>query len=365
VAASRRDLDELDAFEAAMKRFAAFRDDAGRRGFAIPRASSSDAAELVVLDRITMAEWMEREGLGSERLGWLVDYACRDDFGTTASQTSAWAGIHYWASRIHEGADEPAEVLTWPEGNGRLVAHLAGPLGPRLRTGTLVHAVSPAADGVTVGYLDGSGRSRALRARRAILALPAFLLPRVVLPWRDAPPPWAGAFDHGCWMVANLTLADRPASRGFPLAWDNVIYGSPSLGYVTATHQAGVDHGPTVLTYYRPFTGDDPAADRRRALETPWESWCADILADLRPAHPGIDALVERIDVYLWGHAMVRPRPGTMWGEHLARAAASLGTIHVAHTDLSGMALFEEAQHHGIRAAGEVLGALGMAAPAW
>ena len=36
-------------------------------------------------------------------------------------------------------------------------------------------------------------------------------------------------------------------------------------------------------------------------------------------------------------------------------AAAALGRVHFAHTDLSGMALFEEAQHWGIHAAEAIL----------
>ena len=36
------------------------------------------------------------------------------------------------------------------------------------------------------------------------------------------------------------------------------VYESALLGYVTATHQACIDDGATVLTYYYPFTGDVP-----------------------------------------------------------------------------------------------------------
>ena len=38
-----------------------------------------------------MARWLEAEGFRSQRLKWLVDYACRDDYGTTAEGVSAWA----------------------------------------------------------------------------------------------------------------------------------------------------------------------------------------------------------------------------------------------------------------------------------
>ena len=361
VAAPRRDLDELHAFEEDMRRWAARRDAAGRRAFDLPRARGADGPELRGLDAISMDRYLRDRGWSSERLRWFVEYGCRDDFGATLAQTSAWAGIHYFAARLGESG-HGADFLTWPEGNGRLVATLATRAGGRLRPGSLVTRITPRKDGVEIVYRDErDGRLRGLRADHAVCALPSFLTGRVVegAP-RPAPPP-----EYGAWMVANLTLRDRPETRGFPTAWDNVLYGSPSLGYVVATHQTGRDHGPTVYTYYLPLLDDDPRAARQRLLETPWERWVEIVLDDLAPAHGGLRELVERVDVYLWGHAMVRPRPGTMWSDALAASAVPVGRLHFAHTDLSGMALFEEALHHGVRAAEEILAARGERFTSW
>ena len=35
---------------------------------------------------------------------------------------------------------------------------------------------------------------------------------------------------------------------------------------------------------------------------------------DLRRAHPEISQLTRRLDVMRWGHAMIRPRAGFLWG---------------------------------------------------
>ena len=364
--ASAADLKQLEAFDKDMRRWAAFRDARGRRGFAVPRASGSDSPEVRALDRLSMADYLDERGWDSPRLRWLVEYGCRDDFGTTLSRTSAWAGVHYHAARADEASGESAELLTWPEGNGRLVAHLAGVAGDRLRTGALVTDVVPARDRVEVSWYDEAGRrARRLRAGHAVFALPRFLAGVLVAPWRETRPAFLGETVYGSWMVANLTLRDRPAGRGFPLAWDNVLYDSPSLGYVVATHQSGSDHGPTVLTYYLPMPDDDPRESRERLLATPWEAWVEAVLADLAPAHPGLRDLVERVDAYLWGHAMVQPRPGFLWSPALRASSAPLGRVHFAHTDLSGMALFEEAQYWGIRAAEAVLRAQGAAFRSW
>ena len=99
-----------------------------------------------------------------------------------------------------------------------------------------------------------------------IFAAPQFLARHLIRPYRSNPPAHLAAFEYGAWMVANLHLTDRPAGRGFPLAWDNVLYESPSLGYVVNTHQRGLDHGPTVFTYYYPLTDADPRAARSKLL---------------------------------------------------------------------------------------------------
>jgi monoamine oxidase len=366
VAAGPGELAELERFETDMRHFALRRDARGRRAFALPRELSSDDPDLRALDRASMADWMNAHGYSSPRLRWFVEYGCRDDFGATLGQTSAWAGIHYFAARLEAGAEGPAEFLTWPEGNGRLAAHLARLAGARLRLHALVTEVAPRADGVDVGYQDDARREAVrLRARHAIFALPRFLAARLIAPWREAPPAWLAETVYGSWMVANLTLRERPFGRGFPLSWDNVLYDSDSLGYVVATHQSGLDHGPTVLTYYLPLLDDDARAGRARLLATSWDAWRERILADLERAHPGLRELVERIDVYLWGHAMVRPRPGSLWSEARAAGARPLGRLHFAHTDLSGMALFEEAQYWGVRAAEAVMRAEGHRFQSW
>ena len=73
--------------------------------FDLPASLASDAPEVTALDRQSFAGWLDAQGLRSPRLRWLADYACRDDYGLTAADTSAWAGIGYFASRIAEPGD--------------------------------------------------------------------------------------------------------------------------------------------------------------------------------------------------------------------------------------------------------------------
>jgi hypothetical protein len=75
------------------------------------------------------------------------------------------------------------------------------------------------------------------------------------------------------WLTANLTLDRWPRESGLPAAWDNVIFDSPSLGYVVATHQHLRRYVPrTVWTYYWALAHDAPAAARRWLLAQDWAS---------------------------------------------------------------------------------------------
>jgi hypothetical protein len=325
-----------------------------------------------------MGEWMRARGLDSERLRWLVDYACRDDYGLTAEQASAWAGLFYFASRMKGPGAEAQSLITWPEGNGRLVRHLYEKAGSRVRLGLAVADVRAAGSaevesrgvgsqfekgGVEVVAVGGDGRGAVgFRAQRVVFAAPQFMTKYLLKSYREGgAPAHVAEFEYGAWMVANLFLADRPrGGLGFPEAWDNVLYESPSLGYVIATHQRGLDRGPTVYTYYYPLTDPDPREARARLLSAGRDEWADVALADLQRAHGDIRALTRRLDVMRWGHAMIRPRVGFQWGGARQKAQKPSGPVHFAHTDLSGVALFEEAFDHGLRAAEEVLAARGV-----
>ncbi|WP_342381883.1 FAD-dependent oxidoreductase [Myxococcus stipitatus] len=370
VGATPEDLAELERFDTRMNAFAAAKDAKGRKAFAVPTARSSDDAEWTALDALSMADWLTREGFHSTRLKWLVDYACRDDYGATSEHVSAWAGIWYFAAR-QDGQGERSEgFLSWPEGNGRLVQQLRSALPPRmLERDVLVHTVEPGERGCRVDALDSrTGQPRSFQARQVVLACPRFIAAHVVAPWRTARPEWVDAFSYAPWVVANLTLSTPPESRGFPLAWDNVFQESKSLGYVVATHQQlrQYERGPTVLTWYLPMSGGDVKAERQKALSATYEDWEALVMADMRPAHPGITQQVQRLEVMRWGHAMVRPTPGFMWGAARKAAQESLGrSLHFAHTDLGGLALFEEANWFGVKAAERVLAELGQPSSSW
>ncbi len=352
--ASPADWEELRRFEAEVDRWAAFRDTRGRRAFTLPMRASSDDAAVTELDQRSASEWLDARGYRSKRLRWFLELATRDDYGLLLHQTSAWAFLFYFAARRDAGGSAP--FVTFPEGNGRFVDHFARVAGGRLHLGQLVTDVVLGPDEAQLAvFRPATGELERVVARQVILAVPQLVAARIVRSFRDDPRPHAGAFSYGPWLVANLHLREHP-EHDFEPAWDNVLFDSPSLGYVSATHQALRDRGPAVWTYYLPLTGDDPKRERERLLQLEHSAIADAVLSDLTRAQPELPRLVERLDVCKWGHAMVRPTPGFLFGPHRRRAAepVALGgsaRIHFAHSDLSGLALFEEAFDRGVAAA--------------
>lgn len=350
-----RDLLQLQHFEAEVQAWAAKRDAAGRPFFAVPSSRCSMEEEALALDRISMRQFLDAKGWDSPRLRWWVDYACRDDYGLRLEETSAWAGLFYFAARMENPDHEPAAFLTWPEGNGRIVNHLARSCGDRLRTGVLVVGLEEKESHVEVRLLNVATREvEIIEADRVVAAVAPFILKRLLPASRQVMPDEA----WGSWIVANLSLRDRPVPNGFPLAWDNVLYDSESLGYVVSTHQDGIDYGPTDFTWYLPLTNGAPKPVREELLNAPWQRWADTAMADLTRAHPDLPKLVESIDVWRWGHAMPRPVPGFLYEGRRRDLSNAIGRVHPAHCGLSGIALLEESHQHGVRAAEEVLRAL-------
>jgi hypothetical protein len=268
---------------------------------------------------------------------------------------SAWAGLHYFASR---DASDDDVVLTWPEGNGWIVRRLREKLQPHITSSAIAYRLDPRRDSVEIYVYDALQKSsRKLTAQHVVFACPTFLA-RVLLEGDEALVSATNEFEYAPWMVANLTLDSFPIEgRGVPLAWDNVFYDSDSLGYVVATHQSlATEQRQTVLTYYYPFAGHSAADDRKRLLQSNWDEWKTLILSDISRAHPEIDRITSHIDVMRYGHAMIRPRPEFIWGDARRRMGSHTGRVHFAHSDLSGFSIFEEAQYRGIVAAERILG---------
>lgn len=305
------------------------------------------------LDTMSANAWLREQGLDAPALRWWVEYGTRDDYGASLQQASAWAAVHYFAAR----PTEEEGPLTWPEGNDYLVRALS----QRLSRGRDAHGQERIRAHSPVVQLERRGTTWQLDTPRerivadaVVWAAPLFVLPRVC---RAVSLPVE--IEYAPWVVANLVLDRMPEERGATLAWDNVVYGSASLGYVNAQHQGLGQPRPTQLWTWYHAVADRPAREARQWLQQqPWSVWRDTIINDLQRAHPDIAERLLRVDVKRWGHAMARPVPGTLARVESLRTWKPAPHLFMAHADLSNLSLFEEAQWHGVQAAASVVRAL-------
>ncbi|WP_157603327.1 NAD(P)-binding protein [Spirosoma telluris] len=352
------DKQQISRFFQLVERYKLAKGSDGLDVFAIPLDRSSTDAQFRQLDTSSFASYLDKEGFTSPYLRWYLTYCCRDDYGATLETTSAWAGIHYFASRKGQAANAgAASVLTWPQGNGFLVDQLRKQANSPIRQHLLGYDLQlNDTDGVIVKTCDVIANCTIeIKARKVIMATPQFInkhLLRTVDPERAA----LTGFHYAPWMVANLTISGLPQGRGLPLCWDNVLYDTASVGYITANHQDLQSGLQKVITYYKPLTDLEPDVARRAAYTTPYEQWLSHIMEELEVAHPGITPYVSQADIWIWGHGMIAPAPGFIWGAERQRAAQTLANrVFFAHSDLSGISIFEEAFYQGIRAAQEAV----------
>ena len=260
------------------------------------------------------------------------------------------------------GADRGA-VLTWPEGLSALANRLEGATsGQRTLPGSVARLdVGPGGvEALCVTQHNGTWRTVRVKARQAIAAMPLYVLQHVLVdPARHG---FVAARDlpaYAPWMVSNFIMRAFPEEQGgAPLAWDNVVYHEPGLGYVVSTHQ-DIRVGPpqrSAFTAYHALSDLSPEAARRWLNGASLAELLQSAARDLRLAYGWrLPVCVERVAITVRAHAMAVPGIGFLGNPGRLALRAAPGPIFFAHSDLSGLSLFEEAAWWGYRAAAGIL----------
>ena len=150
----------------------------------------------------------------------------------------------------------------------------------------------------------GSGEHHGFDCDHVIFSGPRFVAKHVI---EDGPALNESELQYAPWLVANITVRIVPAERGIPLAWDNVSYYSNSLGYVFANHQdITTRETPVVLTYYNALAENAPTVSRSLLYQATATEWSDKIVRDLEAMHPGISNEILSMDIWPWGHGIIR-----------------------------------------------------------
>ncbi|HEY0030938.1 MAG TPA: NAD(P)-binding protein, partial [Bacteroidia bacterium] len=301
--------------------------------FTIPLESSSMDETFMELDNITVAEYLKRENFHSDFLLWYLNYCCKDDFGTSIENTSAWALFHYFSSRSGKASNASSfDILAWPEGNHFLTKKLASGLSEHLNTEMLTYKVEPEKDKWNC-YVYNVKKNESIKyvCEQLILATPQFVNKRILS--FDTKIDW-NAFSYYPWIVANISISHQKDLNGLEdLSWDNVIYNSKSLGYVNACHQSvGQNNEKTVITYYYNFSEQTAKQAREAIYQNDENYWKDFIINDLKKAHSQIADFIEDMEINVLGHGMISPTKRFRTNSSRMILETGFKNLHFAHS---------------------------------
>jgi monoamine oxidase len=316
------------------------------------------------LDRLTLAEWFDREGV----TGWmraLLEVAYTTEYGLEIDRQSALNFLLLIDPaappfRVFGDSDERFHVQG---GNDRIISALADRVASAIESGSVLESVAQRADGrFTLTFRRDSG-TRVVIARHVVLTLPFTLLRDVAL---DVPMPPAqrraiAELGYGTNAKLMLGFSSRPwrerhgsngsvvTDRPFQLVWETSRQQTGRAGILT--NFSGGRHGVSV--------GQGTPAAQARAL-----------VSDLEAVFPGVTAAREGMPEVRFHWPTHRWTRGSyasyLAGQHTTirgLEGQSVGTLRFAgeHCSLGAQGYMEGGCETGERAAREVLAALGVA----
>jgi protoporphyrinogen oxidase len=268
------------------------------------------------------------------------DPYCRSCLGAGPQEVSAWAGLYFLISEF----SSTSRTGSFPEGNARLVQALAASVAKPVQVQHTVVGLKNHPDGVDLLVWDGAAQQpRLLTAGVVILATGKFVTQHLL-------PPDCGwdllsfeAFRYSSYVVAALCGNLSLEAPGF----ENWVAGEPAFSDFILTPRQAPTGSPRVMVVFAP----QPYPGGREPLlaKTP-EQQGEGILTAVARHFPSIEAEVEEIHLYRFGHAQVIPYPGFI---HFlkGRLSPQEGRLILANSDLEGLPCIEAAIAQGQKAA--------------
>jgi protoporphyrinogen oxidase len=285
-------------------------------------------------------------GFPPEVTGFFEPY-CRSCLGAGPQEISAWAGLYFLIAEFSAAAG----IGSFPEGNARLVQALTASLARPVKVRQTVVGLKNLPDAVhLLVWDDATGQPWRLEAGIVVLATGKFVTSRLLPPDCGWDVETFEAFRYSSYVVAALCGNLSLEAPGFE-SW---VADEPAFSDFIMTPRQAPPGSPRVMVVFAP----QPYPGGRQPLlaRTP-EQQGEEILSAVARHFPGIEAEVEEIHLYRFGHAQVVPYPGFL---HFlkGRMHSQEGRLILAHSDLEGLPCIEAAIAQGIKAARRVQDAL-------
>jgi protoporphyrinogen oxidase len=291
-------------------------------------------------DKFSLQSYLETMWHFSPEVIALFEPYCRSCLGAGPQEISAWAGLYFLISEF----STTSRTGFFPEGNSRLVQALTASLAQKVLVQHTVIGLKIHPDGVHLLVWDGAAQEpRLLEAGVVILAAGKFVTQHLLPPDCGWDPLIFEAFRYSSYVVAALCGNLSLAAPGF----ENWVAGEPAFSDFIITPREAAPGSPRVMVAYAP----QPYPGGREALlnQTP-EQQGEEIMAAVARHFPSVEAEVEEIHLYRFGHAQVVPYPGFI---HFlkGRLSPQEGRLILANSDLEGLPCIEAAIAQGQKAA--------------
>ncbi len=275
-----------------------------------------------------------------------LNYQMIDDYGGTAEEVSALAGLHYYSCRPYYTSD--VELLSPPEGNYYFVKKIMAQLPSNLvKTNHLVRKIIPKGNGFLVEVLDLKRQEvLQIKASRVVYAGNKHAVPYIYSPDKHL----FKNLQSIPWAVLNLVLKKSiPKQKVF---WQNEILSQDSalMGFVNSLAQSQSDDDKQILTAYFCFKPSERANmalwHEANGLE-PLIKRTIDALSSYFDLDVSLH--LDKVFVKLMGHAMPLPAPQYLFND--PNKLRSNKRLIYAGVDTGRLPLLFEALDSGLQAA--------------
>lgn len=325
--------------------------------FNIPVRFSTSDTRWHYLANISASQWLIDNHFDSSYLLWYIEYCMSDDYGSNLQSTSAWACIHYFASRRGQSNNaKEDDVLTWPAGNQFLSTQLQTQISFPIQLNELALYVEKEDERWAVYHIHTATKQwTKTLANHIIMNTPFHVLKKIFTPFDMSV--HQHLFQAYPWIIANITMDALPEKSGMELSWDNVMYQSGSLGFIFAQHQdLRQHHAVYQFTYYKALNKQDASTERKLLYAMDVKKIQQEIIDELSIVYPSIRSHVRTVIIRKIGHGMIAPSPGLLFSKALNQFQDAIAPgVYVAHTDYCGMSIFEEAFYSGLTVAKKIL----------
>lgn len=296
------------------------------------------APKLRFLNGLSFTQYLNEKIPLTKDLKRQIDYHMMDDYGGSADQVSALAGIHYFACRPYYR--ESVNLFSPPQGNDYFVQKLLKELpAQQIKTNHLVKHIEKTGDSYQLQILDIQQKIVIKQTADKIIYAGQKHALKYIYPEQGK------LFDlkQAPWMVVSIITTQEPQSIGF---WQNEFLGeNPAfLGFVDSSVQSqkALD-GKRVFTGYYCLKPADRnylttiRENKSRIIQETQEYLEATLRKSIHP---------EAAFIQVMGHAMAIPAPGYLFKDANQNPATEM---HYAGVDNGRLPLLFEALDSGIQ----------------